>query len=144
MASSIDEAVLDALCGHLTSPALSGGPPIALPFVTYTPTPGTAYVDARPVLRAEPRVLGLAFDSSIERRGVFQVDAVVPNAAGETPGLRLAALIAARFAIGTKLVATVGSTRHLLRLNSEPTIAAAVTDAPWVRFPVSIPYLVIK
>lgn len=129
-AATVTPAVSD-----ITSPTTR----VAMPLVAFSPTAGTAYLDARAILRAAPRVTGLGFDSSIERRGIFQVDAVVPDNQGEGPGLRLAALVAARFAIGTKLVA--GSYRLLL--DKEPTIAAAVKDAPWVRFPVSIPYLII-
>jgi hypothetical protein len=114
--------------------------PVASPLVAFTPPTSGPYLEAHPVMRAEPDRLGLAFTSSKFNRGVFQVDAVVPDNKGEAPGLRLAALVAARFAIGTVLVA--GSYR--LQFLKEPTIAAAVKDAPWVRFPVSIPYLLIN
>lgn len=139
MTEPLDVSIQAALLAHLTTPALSGSPPIAYPFVTYTPISDTAYLDARAVLRAEPSHLGIAFTAATMRRGIFQVDAVAPENRGEAPGLRLAALVAARFSIGTKLVA--GSYRLLL--DKEPTIAAAVMDAPWVRFPVSIPYVII-
>lgn len=139
MTEPVDVLVLNALMTQLSTPAITGSPPIASPLVGYTPVPGTPYLDAHSVLRAEPEHLPIGFSGSTIRRGIFQVDAVVPDAAGEAPGIRLAALVAARFPIGTSLVA--GSYR--LRLDKEPNIAAAVKDAPWVRFPVSIPYLVI-
>lgn len=140
MTEPLDVSIQSALLAQLTTPALtSPATPIAYPLVAYTPTIGTAYLDARAILRAAPNHPGADFSAYTIRRGIFQVDAVAPDGAGEAPGLRLAALVAARFAIGTKLVA--GSYRLLL--DKEPTIAAAVKDAPWVRFPVSIPYLVI-
>ena len=137
----IQAALLTKLCGGTaaTSDVTNPVTPVALPLITYPPVAGTAYLDARAVLRAEPNRPGIGFTGSVIRRGIFQVDAVVPDNKGEAPGLRLAALVAARFAIGTMLVA--GS--YKLQLVKEPTIAAAVKDAPWVRFPVSIPYLVI-
>lgn len=136
---TIETDIQAALITKLTTPALTGSPPIAYPLIAYTPTSGTAYLHIHPVMRAEPRRPGVGFTGSVLRAGIFQVDAVVPDNQGEGPGLRLADLVAARFAIGTKLVA--GSYRLLL--DNEPTIAAAVKDAPWVRFPVSIRYLVI-
>lgn len=136
---TIETDIQAALCNWLNTPALSGTPPIAWPLVPYPPVVGTAYLAAHPVLRAAPNALALNLAGSVLRRGIFQVDAVAPDGAGESPGLTLAGLVVVRFAIGTKLVA--GSYRLLL--DKEPTIAAAVKDAPWVRFPVSIPYLVI-
>lgn len=136
----IDVLVAKALIARVTTQALtSPATPIANPYVAYTPTVNVAYLDIRPVLRADPENPGIAFDGSSIFRGVFQVDAVMPDGAGESPGLRLASLVAARFAVGTKLVA--GS--YFVKCNKIPTIAAAVKDAPWVRFPVSIPFVVI-
>lgn len=132
-AASVSPAVSD-----ITSPAT----PVALPLVAFTPPVISAtakYLDARAILRAEPNHPFLDFSAPTIRSGIFQVDAVVPDNIGEAPGLRLASLVAARFAIGTRLVA--GSYRLLL--NKEPTIASAVKDAPWVRFPVSIPYVIV-
>jgi hypothetical protein len=142
----INVAIADALFTHLTVPELSGmsAATRAKPFVPFTPTVGTAYLDIRPLLRAEPEHFGLGYDNSDFLRGIFQVDAVVPNnVGGEAPGVRLASLVAGRFPIGTPLsfVCTLG--RRKLTITNTPTIAAAVKDAPWVRFPVSIPYLVI-
>lgn len=127
--------VLTTPTSDITTPAT----PVALPLAPYTPTTNTAYLDIRSLLTAESEGVGLGFNSSDIHRGIFQVDAVVPDNKGENPGLRLAALVAARFAKGTKLVA--GSYR--VRIHRTPTIAAPVKDAPWVRFPVSIPYFVI-
>lgn len=136
---TVEVDIQAALCTKLITPALSGAPAVAYPFVAFTPTSGAVYLAVHPILRAEPSPTGLPFNSAIVRRGIFQVDVVAPDGAGEAPGLRMAELVAARFTIGTKLVA--GSYRLLL--DKEPTIAAAVKDAPWVRFPVSIPYQVI-
>jgi hypothetical protein len=136
---SVDVDIAEALHAQLISPALTGSPPIARPLVPYTPTPGTLYLAEHPVMRAAPEHSGLSFTDSTMYRGIFQVDVVTPDDAGELPGLRMAALVAARFAIGTELAA--GNRR--LRLLSVPKIATAVKDAPWIRFPVSIPYLVI-
>jgi len=137
----LDVLISTALTDQLRTPALtSPATPIAFPFAPYTPASGVSYLAVRPLLRASPDHPGIAFDAFTMHRGIFQVDVVTPDTHGENPGLRLAALVAARFAIGTELVAGT----YRLQLNSEPTIAAAVMDAPWVRFPVSIPYLVIK
>lgn len=140
MSDPIDVLIAKALIARVTTPNVtSPATPIANPYVAYTPTVGLAYLDIRPVLRAAPENPSLPFDGSNIFRGVFQVDAVASDGGGESPGLRLASLVAARFAVGTKLVA--GS--YYVKCNKIPTIAAAVKDAPWVRFPVSIPFVVI-
>lgn len=139
MAEPLDVDILNAFMARLTTPALtSPATPIAFPMVAYTPVSGTKYLAVHAIMRAEPFHPGLGFNGHTERRGILQIDAVIPDNTGEPNGLRLAALVAARFPIGTDLIA---GTR--LRLYKEPTIAAAVKDAPWVRYPVSIPYLVI-
>ena len=138
---SLETDILNALMTKLTTPALSSpATPIASPLVTYTPTSGTPYLHAHPVMRAEPEAVGIAFTAKHVDRGIFQVDAVVPIDAGESVGLRLAALVRARFPLGTSLVA--GSYR--LQILQRPTIATAVEDAPWVRYPVSIPYTIVN
>lgn len=140
MAEPLDVDILNAFMARLTTPALtSPATPIAFPLVPYTPTSGLKYLAVHAIMRAEPFHPGLSFTSHTERRGILQIDAVIPDNTGEPNGLRLAALVAARFPIGTDMIA---GTRRL-RLYKEPTIAAAVKDAPWVRYPVSIPYLVI-
>ena len=137
----LDVLILNALMTQLTVPALtSPATPVASPLVTYTPTPGTPYFDARSPLRAEPDSRAIAYNQSTFFRGVFQVDAVVPDGGGEAVGLRLAALVAARFPEGTDI--STGGIR--IQFQKPPTIATAVKDAPWVRFPVSISYLVIN
>lgn len=144
MATGLDAAIQDALVAQLKTPALtSPATPIAYPFVKFTPTAKTAYLDVRDVLRADPAHPGLPFDAFTIYRGIWQVDAVMPEGKGVAPGLELAALVAARFAIGTKLVVSAGGATYTLQVLKPPTIAAAVMDAPWVRFPVSIPYQVI-
>lgn len=144
MSTGLDAAIQGAFVTHLTTPALSSpAPSIAYPFVTYTPVTGRKYLDMRDALRAEPNHPPLGFDGFTIHRGILQIDAVVPEGTGAAPGLELAALVAARFAIGTKLVVSAGSATYRLQVLKPPTIAAAVMDAPWVRFPVSIPYEVI-
>jgi hypothetical protein len=128
-------ATVQAAPSDITSPTT----PVAHPLIAYTPTSGVKYLAAWPLLRAAPDHPFLPFDAPTFRRGIFQVDAVAPDNQGEGPGLRLAELVAARFAIGTRL--TAGA--YTIQLDKVPTIAAAVKDAPWVRYPVSIPYLVI-
>lgn len=118
---------------NITTPAT----PVATPLVPYTPTSGTAYLDVRPLLQAQPEQPYIEFDSATIHRGIFQVDVVVPDQKGEAPGLRLAKLVADRFAIGTML--TVSSYR--LKILKPPAIAAAIKgESGWVRYPVSIPY----
>jgi hypothetical protein len=137
----VDVLIQAALCAWLKSPDLTvPATPIAMPLVSFTPAPKTPYLDVQPVLRAAPEHFGISNENADILRGIFQVDAVVPDGHGEAPGVRLASLVKARFAQGTKLVAGT----QYLRLNKTPTIAAAVKDAPWVRFPVSIPFLLVN
>lgn len=138
----IQAALLMRLCPNpavATSDITTPATPVALPLIAYEPTTGKKYLDAHALMRAEPDHPGLSFQSSVIHRGIFQVDAVIPNNTGEAPGLRLAALVGARFAIGTRIA--VGA--YTLVIDKEPAIAAAVLDAPWVRFPVSIRYCVV-
>ena len=138
---SLETDILNALMTKLTTPALdSPATRIASPLVTFTPVSGTAYLQAHPIMRADTDEVGIAFSSKHVDRGIFQVDAVVPELTGEGAGLRLAALVRARFSLGTSLVA--GSYR--LQILQRPTIATAVEDAPWVRYPVSIPYTIVN
>jgi len=139
MTEPLQVLMFNALLAQLTTPPLTGSPPIAYPLVVFAPVVGTPYVDARMLLRAAPEHPALDFGSSDLHKGVFQIDAVVPDGGGEPVGLRLAALIAERFAIGTAL--TAGA--YKLRVMTVPNIAPAVKDAPWVRFPVSVSYLLI-
>lgn len=120
----------------LTTPAT----PFAMPLVDYQPVPSVSYYDVRPLLTAEPEHFGLAYGNADIHKGVFQVDAVIPDGGGEALGLRLAAAVADRFPIGTLLSA---SGRRLEIINT-PSIGPAVKDAPWVRFPVSIPWRLIR
>jgi hypothetical protein len=144
VSTGLDAAIQVAFVTHLTTPALtSPATRIAYPFVAFTPTPGVKYLDMRDTLRGDPDHRALPFAAHTIHRGILQIDAVVPEGAGAAPGLELAALVAARFAIGTKLVVSAGSATYRLQILKPPTIAAAVMDAPWVRFPVSIPYEVI-
>lgn len=136
MTEPIDVIVQSAVLMHLSSPALSGSPSIAYPLVAFTPTPGTAYLDARPILRAEPDQPFLAFDSDVIHRGVFQVDTVAPDGAGEAPAVRLASLVAERFAVGTMIYVSW----YRIKVLQVPTIGATIKDAPWIRVPVSVPY----
>jgi len=150
MTEPAEVIVLNALLGRLitsaagvvpgTSDVVSPAIQVASPLVNFIPVMSTTYLDAHPLLRAEPDAPGLAFNSSVFRRGIFQIDAVIPDNQGEAVGLRLAAAVRDRFARGTRLIAGT----YLVTLDKEPTIAAAVKDAPWVRFPVSIPFELIN
>jgi hypothetical protein len=124
---------------RLTTPALSGSPPVASPLVPFTPVTGTAYLDARPIMRAAPDHPWIGFDSDTLYRGIFQVDAVVPVDAGEGQGLRLAALVVERFAIGTMLALSASR----LKVLQPPAIAPVIVETAWARYPVSIAYLVV-
>lgn len=117
---------------------MAGAPDIVSPLVSYTPKPNTPYLDARPIMRAEPQLFGLAFDSTVFRRGIFQVDAVAPDQQGEPIGLRLAALVEKRFPVGTIL----WPAGYRLRIERPPYIARVIKDSAWVRYPVSIRYVV--
>lgn len=138
MTEPLDVDISTALLTRFTTPALtSPATPIAKPFIPYTPTPGTAYLDARAIMRAAPEHPSIDFGGSDILRGIFQIDAVVPDTHGENPGLRLASLVAARFPLGLTLAAGA----QTIRFHTVPAIAAAIKDAPWVRFPVTIPYI---
>lgn len=120
----------------ITSPAT----PVAMPLVAFTPTTGVAYLDARPILRAEPQDLAMSLAGTVIHRGIFQIDAVVPDTAGEVPGITLASLVADRFPAGLRLAAG----RYFVKIHKSATVAPAIIDAAWVRFPVSIPFTVTK
>lgn len=146
MTEPLDVLIQAALMAQLTAaPRILPTGQTASPLVNFAPTEGTPYIDARPVMRAASQHMGIAFTDSEVNRGIFQVDAVTPDNQGEAPGLRLASQIAARFAMGTELaLAIAGAVPLKLQFLKSPTIAAAVKDTPWIRFPVSIPYLVIS
>jgi len=139
-----------ALCARIVSsasnvfPATSNitSPPIqvALPLANYTPAAGTAYLEARPLLLVTPEQYGMAFDGDGDtiHRGIFQIDAVVPDNKGEAQGLRLAKLVADRFALGTML--TAGAYR--VKILRPPAVASAIHDKSWIRYPVSVPWFV--
>lgn len=144
MADPINVLIQAAMSAQLTTPALtSPATPIAYAFVPFTPTPGVSFLQICPVLRAAPNAPGLNRFSGTMFVGVFQIDAVVPDGNGEAAGLRLASLVATRFQFGTVLLLQAGPNVKL-QLNGVPTIAPAVKDAPWIRFPVSIPYFVTQ
>jgi hypothetical protein len=136
----LDVQILNALMTRLTTPALTGNPSIASPQVAFTPVAGVAYLDAHPILRATPQRPWIAFDSDTVHRGIFQVDAVVPKNNGEPLGLRLAALVVARFDVGTILDLADG---NRIKINMKPGIAPVIPDDAWARYPVSIPYFVV-
>jgi hypothetical protein len=117
---------------NITAPAT----PVAMPFIPYVPTSGVAYLEVHKLLPAEPEAPFIGFDSDVIQRGIFQVDAVMPDQAGEGPGLRLAKLVAARYPRGLSL-AVAGLQLKILRPS---TVAGAVKDGSWVRFPVSVPW----
>lgn len=146
MTDPIDVLIFTALLTRLmpnpalvTSDITSPPVPVAMPSIAYVPVTNKPYIEAHNILRAQPQSPTLDFAGSNLFKGIFQVDAVVPQGAGEVTGLRLAAAIAARFPQGLRLPCAP----YQIKFNSLSSIAAAVTDAPWVRFPVSIPYLLI-
>lgn len=139
MTEPIDVAVQTALLTHLASPELTDpSTPVAYPLVDYTPAPGTAYFKVQPILRAAPESPFLAWGSSVIYSGILQVDAVVPAAEGEAPGLRLAAAVVERFARGTALDSPVGR----IHVVGVPSIATAIRDDAWNRFPVSVRFTI--
>jgi Bacteriophage related domain of unknown function len=137
MTEFVDANVQNALLTKLTSPSL--GYPYAYPYIPYVPSEGQAYMEAQPILKAQTQHPGLGYSDSNLGKGIFQVDAVIPDGIGEPTGLRMQALIAERFAIGTTLIA---GTRKVW-INSPPQTAAGIKDGAWVRFPVSIAFTII-
>lgn len=139
--SALPSQIQDVLHMQLKTPDLTTPKtPIAFAFLPYTPVVGVPYFDVRAIMTADTYHPGLGFADSNLDRGIFQVDAVIPDGKGEAPGWRLAELVKARFALGTKLA--LGSL--YLRINSPPQTAAPLKDGAWLRFPVSVPYLVIS
>lgn len=140
MTDPIEVAIQAALCTWLQAPDLtSPATPIAMPFVPFSPVVGVSYIQVQPLLRAQPSQPWLSFAGPTINTGIFQVDAVIPDEKGEAPGYRLAGLVATRFARGTQWNA--GGFK--LQVVAVPQTASALKDAAWVRFPVSIPYLII-
>lgn len=142
--------IFDALVGRLLpnmmiaeSNITNPKTPVAMPFQAYTPTAGKAYLDIHALMYAEPDHPSLRASASTFNRGIFQVDAVTPDGSGDYDGVTLQELIAARYPNGTELIVGEGLARFKLQLVKEPAIASAVKDGSWVRFPVSISFLVI-
>lgn len=139
VSATIETNIQDVLFGYFKDAALT--PPISWPDVEFVPTVGVAYYQVHRIMRATPQDLSIAFDGSTMLKGIFQIDSVYPDNAGSNIGLQLAEPVRALFAQGTTL--TAGGRR--LQIVKTPTIAAATdSDAPWVRLPVSIPYLLIN
>lgn len=137
MTVTLSQAIQSALCEQLKAANL--GLAIAWPWVTFNPVADTAYIAVHPLMRSKIQHVSVSFSGSNVQRGIFQVDTVIPDSQGEAPALALTDQIAAQFAIGTNLVAN----GIRLQIDNVPQSAAPVTDAPWVRYPVSIPYLLI-
>lgn len=140
MSEPLDVGILNALMTQLTTPAISGSPAIAYAEVSFVGgDANTAYLHAHSPMRAPPEHFGLDSANIAIHTGIFQVDAVAPDQKGEAAALRLAALVAARFVIGTKLPI---ETRNL-SIIANPAIGQLVKDAPWIRIPVSITYHIV-
>lgn len=144
MTEPVEVAIAQSMYAWLQSaPGTLGATPRAAPFVTppYTPVDGTIYLDVSSVLRAAPEHFGLDIANIDILNGIYQVTVVAPLGPGELPGLRVASLVRDRFdpknLTGANRLTANGK---WLDVTALPTIAAAVKDAPWVRFPVSIPY----
>lgn len=137
MTEFVDVNAQAALLTQLTNPDL--GYPIAFPLVPFSPTDGTAYLEVWPLMSAEPNHPGLGYSDFTRNLGIFQVDAVIPDGQGSAPGLRIAAKIAERFAIGTTL--TAGARK--LQINKVPKVSAWIKEGAWARFPVSITYQIV-
>lgn len=139
MTEFLDANVQAALNAQLATPDL--GFPIAFALVPFSPQDDVPFIQVWPIMKAKALHPGLGFHTdSVLNLGIFQVDAVMPDGQGEAPGLRLAATIADRFALGTVLAA---GTRKL-QINSVPQTTAAIKEGAWIRFPVSIAYTVIN
>lgn len=137
MTEFVDANVQNALMTQLTTPTL--GYPISYPFIPYIPIEDMAYLEAQPIMKADTQHPGLGYSDSNLGKGIFQVDAVIPDGKGEPTGLRMQAQIAERFAIGTVLIAG----NRQVKVNSPPQTAEGIKDGAWVRFPVSVTFEVI-
>lgn len=129
--SQITEALLQRLAALTLSPAL----PVAYPNTAFTPPTSGPYLEAHQ-LRAETRPIGIsAWD---ERPGIFQVDVVYKAQDGVIKPTEIADKVADWFKRGTRL--TNGAVR--VDIDTAPSIAAPIVDAPYIRTPVSIRYRV--
>ena len=143
MTEYIDANIQNAMMTQLTSPPLtdsnSNAYPMAFPFLPYDPIEDTPYMEAWPIMKAKTQHPTLGYYDSDLQRGIFQVDAVVPDGRGEPIGLRMQAQIVERFAMGTVLLAG----QRNLYLNAPPQVTQGMKDGAWIRFPVSITFTLI-
>lgn len=126
-----------ALASYLS--ALAGLPQIAFAFTKFTPTVDVSYINVNAILWAEPQQSGLGYSSAIVKRGTFQVDVVIPDKGGEREGLDYAGLLSSNFPVGLELLAG-GFT---LRVEKPAVIASPIKDSGWVRYPVSVRFIIV-
>lgn len=131
--SQITEALLQRLGALTLSPAI----PVAYPNVTFPAASSQAkpdiYLEAR-LMRAGSQPVGISEWNELP--GILQVDVVYKSQDGELKPLQIADAVAAWFAKGTRLVN--GSVQ--VDVYERPSIASAISDAPYMRIPVSVRY----
>lgn len=138
MSEPVNAAIINGLCGHLRQIPLAPSRPIAYPLNVFSPVSKVPYLQARPLLRADPSHAPLDPDGTSEHRGIFQVDVVWPKDDGELKAVRIASEVAQHFKNGTK----ISQSGFHIRVAKPPSIRPVVQDEPWIRVPVRISYLV--
>lgn len=134
-AVGIEATISEALIKHLADLTLSPALPVSWPNVPFTPPTSGKYLHAHH-LRGPTDAVGISAWNA--HQGIFQVDVVHPATGGLIPPTNIADAVAAHFARGTRLA----NGEIEVRIDQPPQIAAPVTDAPYIRTPVSISYRV--
>lgn len=140
MADAAEVAVESALINRLKAFALSPAIPLALPNVEFTnkpiAEPGNFWLRGT-FLPANSLALGVAFGSTNQHYGIFQVDVFYSQGSGELAPGRIATQLLAWFKRGTMM----SKDGFDVLVNLQPYRSRMVKDDPWVMIPVSVPYL---
>lgn len=142
MADLVEVAVESALINRLKAFALSPAIPLALPNVEFNnkpaAEPGNFWLRAS-FLPANSLALGVAFSSTNQHYGIFQVDVFFSQGSGELAPGRIAAQLISWFARGTMM----SKDGFDVLVNLKPYRSRMVRDGdgPWAMIPVSVPYI---
>ena len=124
-----NKAISTALSTHLK--VMANLPPVAWENAKFTPSNGL-YLREN-TLFAGDIPIGLGFNDTIQKVGIYQVTVCATLNGGKFPALDMADKILTHFARGTKL--TKDSTITLITIG---TIAPAMIDGNWYNVPVSV------
>ena len=124
-----NKAISTALSTHLK--VMANLPPVAWENAKFTPSNGL-YLRENTVFAGDIPI-GLSFNDTIQKVGIYQVTVCATLNGGKFPSLDMADKILTHFARGTKL--TKDSTITLITIG---TIAPAMIDGNWYNVPVSV------